>query len=311
MNTPDRMRTPDDQPGPLGVPGERVLVRAALALYPPAWRARYGDEVRALLAESGGGPRAAASLAWRAMPAWIFPPGHLYDRSARVRASLATVLVAWSMLAGLGLVFAQLVQFQGYRPPGHPIVHWAYLVFDAALALSALVVVVGGLPVWLLMMRRACRQRSWRDIAYLLLPAVAPAAYLLALLVTLRLVRGADGISPWWFPPVTLTGFVAAAIAAAGPALALRRMRPAGPALRLAAGAACLATATMAVAAIAITVAVISLSFWSPDFPGYHGSTGIGIYLTLVATAATITVVSASRGARSAFPATSPAPLDL
>ena len=41
--------------------------RMALALYPPSWRARYGDEVHALLQESGG-LRDVASLAWRALP---------------------------------------------------------------------------------------------------------------------------------------------------------------------------------------------------------------------------------------------------
>jgi hypothetical protein len=78
-----------------------VLSRAALALYPPSWRARYGDEAHALLDESGGGVRAAASVAWRAVPAWICPPAHLYDRPARMRASLSTGLMAWAMLTGL------------------------------------------------------------------------------------------------------------------------------------------------------------------------------------------------------------------
>ena len=45
------------------------LTRAALALYPPSWRARHGDEVVALLEDSGGGPAAVASVAWRALPA--------------------------------------------------------------------------------------------------------------------------------------------------------------------------------------------------------------------------------------------------
>jgi hypothetical protein len=89
------------------------LARAALALYPPSWRARYGDEVRALLDDSGGGLAAVASVAWRALPAWIWPPRHLHDRPARMRSSLATALLSWSMLAGLGLVFAQLTQLQG------------------------------------------------------------------------------------------------------------------------------------------------------------------------------------------------------
>jgi hypothetical protein len=79
------------------------LARLALALYPAAWRARYGDEVLGLLADSGCGARQIASLAWRAIPARISPPRHPYDRPARMRASLASVLVAWAMLAGFGL----------------------------------------------------------------------------------------------------------------------------------------------------------------------------------------------------------------
>ena len=103
-------------------PAAPLLARAALALYPPAWRARYGDEVRVLLEDSGGRPAAVASVAWRALPAWIWPPRHLHDRPARMRASLATGLVAWSLLTGLGLVFAQLTQFQGEKPSGHPVI---------------------------------------------------------------------------------------------------------------------------------------------------------------------------------------------
>ncbi|MGH3275265.1 MAG: hypothetical protein ACRDNZ_13200, partial [Streptosporangiaceae bacterium] len=82
-------------PGPSGVgaSGTRLpragrigpLTRAALSLYPPAWQARYGAEVRALLEESSGGLRAAASLAWRAVPAWLMPAGHLHDGPARMR----------------------------------------------------------------------------------------------------------------------------------------------------------------------------------------------------------------------------------
>jgi len=193
------------------------LSRAALALYPPSWRARYEDEVVALLDESGGGLAAVASIAWRAMPAWIWPPRHLHDRPARMRASLATALMAWSMLTGLGLVFAQLTQFQGYLVPGHPVVRWAYVIFDGGLAVSALAAAAGGLPLWLLMLRRAHRELRLRDAVYLLLPVAAPVVYLVTLIVTIHLVGGADGISPWWFLVVMLAGFAAAAVAAAGP----------------------------------------------------------------------------------------------
>ena len=281
-------------------PSGTLLTRAALALYPPSWRARYEDEVRALLDDSGGGLAAVASLAWRAGPAWICPP--LHDRPARMRSSLATALMAWSMLTGLGLVFAQLTQLQGFTAPGHPEVRWAYAVFDVSVALSVLVAGFGGLPLWLLMVRRAWRERRPRDMVYLLLPLIAPAGWLLALIVTIRLLNhGPNGFGPWWFLAVVLAGFAAAATAAAGPGLALRRLQPRGPALRLAAAAAGVAAAVMAVASVAIAVAVIGLCLWAHDFVGYHHGIVPGLYLALVAAATIVTTVSAARGSRAAL----------
>src|SRR5438034_5516071 len=213
-----------EHPPRLGRSMRPPLARAALALYPPSWRARYGDEVLALLDDSGGGPAATASLAWRALPAWFCPPRHLHDGPARMRASLATALMSWSMLAGLGLVFAQLTQLQGIMVPGHLQVRWAYAVFDVTLAISALVAGLGGLPLWLLMLRQARREQRIRDTVYLLLPVIAPVAYLAGLIVTVRLAGGANGVSQGWFGVITLAGFAAAAPAAAGPRLALRRL---------------------------------------------------------------------------------------
>jgi hypothetical protein len=287
--------------GPDGAPSGTLLARAALALYPPSWRARYADEVGALLDESGGGLAAVASLAWRAVPAWIWPFRQLHDRPARMRASVATTLMAWSMLVGLGLVFAQLTQLQGFRMPGHPVIGWAYAVFDGALAVSVLIAAAGGLPLWLLMFRRAHRELRPRDSAYLLLPLVAPAAYLLGLIIILGLSPHPHGVGTYEFLLVILAGFAAAATAAAGPGLALRRLAPRGPALRVAAVAAGLAAATMAVAAVAIVVAVAGLCLWAPDFAGYQDSVVPGCYLVLVVATATITSVSAARGTRAAL----------
>ena len=297
-STPPGSTPPGSTPG-AAPPGSTLLARAALALYPPSWRARYGDEVRALLDDSGGGLAAVASVAWRAAPAWICPP--LHDRPARMRSSLATALVAWSMLTGLGLVFAQLTQLQDFTAPGHPEVRWAYAVFDVSLALSALVAGFGGLPLWLLMLRRAWRERRPRDMVYLLLPLIAPAAYLAALIVTIKLLGRANGVGPWWFLVVVLAGFAVAATAAAGPGLALRRLQPRGPALRVAAAAAGVAAAVMAVAAVAIVVAVVGLCLWEHHFAGYHHGTIPGVYLALVVAATAVTTVSAARGTRAAL----------
>jgi hypothetical protein len=300
MNNPG-MSEPGMNNSGMSEPKATRLARVALALYPPSWRARYGDEVHALVQESGS-LRDVASLAWRALPAWIWPPAHLHDRPARMRASLSTGLLAWSFLTGLGLVFAQLTQFQGFHPAGHPIIKVSYLVFDAALALSIAAAGLGGLPLWLLMLRRAYREHRRRDVAYLLLPLIAPAAFLAGLTVTVRLVGGANGVSPWWFLVVTLVGFAAATLAAAGPGLAMRRLQPGGPALRLAATAGGVAAAAIVVAAAAIIAAVTGLCLWARGFAGYHHATVPGVYLALVVVAAAVTAVSAARGTRAALP---------
>jgi hypothetical protein len=299
MNNPG-MSEPGMNNSGMSEPKATRLARVALALYPPSWRARYGDEVHALVQESGS-LRDVASLAWRALPAWIWPPAHLHDRPARMRASLSTGLLAWSFLTGLGLVFAQLTQFQGFHPAGHPIIMVSYLVFDAALALSIAAAGLGGLPLWLLMLRRAYREHRRRDVAYLLLPLIAPAAFLAGLTVTVRLVGGANGVSPWWFLVVTLVGFAAAALAAAGPGLAMRRLQPGGPALRLAATAGGVAAAAIVVAAAAIIAAVTGLCLWARGFAGYHHATVPGVYLALVVVAAAVTAVSAARGTHAAL----------
>jgi hypothetical protein len=214
-----------------GSPGASMLARAALAAYPPAWRARYGDEVRALLEDSAG-PRTIASLAWHAIPAWIWPTRHLYDGPARMRASLATVLVAWTALAGLAAVFVQLTQgqpsLQHLTLARHSFIQWSYWVFDGAVGVSVLAVAVGGLPLWLQMMSGARREHRPRDLAYLLSPVVVPAVYLAANIVTVSLVRQPGGrpASPSAFPQVPSLIDVANAVFRTGTsALGVRRIR--------------------------------------------------------------------------------------
>ncbi|HCU91405.1 MAG TPA: hypothetical protein DHU96_01015 [Actinobacteria bacterium] len=300
-----------------------MLARAALGLYPAAWRARYGDEVRALLDDSGAGLRAAASLVWRAVPAWIWPARHLFDRPARMRASLATVLVAWAVLAGLAAVFLQLTQAQptlqdSVTGPGHLVIQWSYWVFDGAITISLLAVAVGGLPLWWLMMGRARSEHRTREMAYLLAPVVVPAVYLAAGVVTVSLVRrpgsvvGLPGLKPsapsvvdvangmvgaWWFLALIVLGFAAGGISAAGPGLALRRLRPAGPPVTRAARAAGLAVAAMVLAGAASIVAAVGLYQWAP---AYHQGWELGVYLPIVLLAAAVAIVSAGRGIRAA-----------
>jgi len=281
-------------------PGKARLARAALRLYPPAWRGRYGTEVLALLDDTGGGLRAALGLAWRAIPAWICPPRQLHDPEARMRASLGTVLAAGAMLAGVCLVFAQLTQLQGFRVHGSPVVAGSYAIFDVAMAVCALAAAAGGLPLWLVMLRRARREHRARETAYLMLPVVAPVAWLTTVATVARLLGGPDGVSPGVFFAVTLLGFGAAAASSAGPILAMQRLRPRGPAVQLAVRAAALATAAIVVAGVASATALTGLFLWARGFAGYHSGAVLGGYLAVVAALATTAAISARRGTRAA-----------
>jgi hypothetical protein len=279
-------------------PGRSALARAALLLYPPAWRARYGAEVTSLIEESGGGIAAAASLAWRALPAWIWPPRHLHDRDSRMRASLGTVLVAGALLGGVGLVFAQLTQFQGLRAQGSPVVSGSYALFDVAMAVAGLTAAAGGFPLWLLMLRRARREHRTRDTGYLLLPIAVPAAFAGVLAAVARIFGGPEGVSPRVFLAVTLLGFCAAVVSCAGPILAMQRLRPRGPAVRLAVRAAAVATAAIVAAGVASVTAVAGLCLRAPGFAGYHNGLVVGGYLAVVAVLAAAATVGARRAPR-------------
>jgi hypothetical protein len=299
--------------------GTGLLARASLGLYPPTWRARYGDEVRALLEDSGAGVLAAATLAWHAVPAWVCPSRHPYRRPERIRASLATVLMAWAMLAVLAGVFVQLTQAQesgqGLTLARHPVIQWSYWVFDGALIVSVLAVAVGGLPLWLRMFRDVRGARRRRDVAFLLAPAVVPACYLAVSAAIAGLVRQpgarvtpgqarpvvdlANGnLGPWWFLALVVLGFAAAAFCAAGPGLALRSLRPDGPAVTRATRAAGLAAAMMVLAGAASTIAAVGLYQWAPAYAGYHQSWPLAIYLPAVLLAAVTAMASATRGIR-------------
>ncbi len=273
-----------------------------LACYPPVWKARYRDEVEALLDEGGADARSVASLAAAGAGAWVRPPEHLFDAPSRVRSSLATVLAAWTALAGLALIFGQLAQDQGIRSmtPGHPLTVWAYQTYSIAAHLSVGVVVVGGGPLWLSMLRQAWRRRDRRHLVLLSAPLVVPVVFLVLLVLGARLVRhsGGGGIGSGWFFAFTLLGLIAGALVVTGPALAMKRLRPAGAALRLASLAATVAASTMGVAAAASVVDAAGLYLWAPPANGFTQTWFLSLYFPTVAAAAAVALISAARGAR-------------
>jgi hypothetical protein len=305
-----------------------VLMRLVARLTPRSLGREWLGEASSILFEAPVGARRAIARSYLAaapqviVVAWAGTlTGHRYDPPGRMRASLATVLAAWTVLAGLAAVFASFTQaqpwlLQNLTGPRHLVIQWSYWVFDAAAGASLLAVAVGGLPVWLVMLRQACRQRRRREIAWLLAPAVVPVVYLGVAGVILGPVRppGAapiqppfapagpsftglanNNIGPWW---LMVLGFAAGLMAAAGPGLALHSLRPRGPGVTLAARAAGLAVAAMGLACAASIVAAAGLHAWG--VAPYRQGWPFAVYLLLFLAVIAVAAAGATRGIRAA-----------
>ena len=303
-------------------------MRLAARLMPRPARREWLREASSILFEAPVGARRAIARSYLAAAPQVIATawagaltGHRYDPAARMRASLATVLAAWTVLAGLAAVFASFTQAQPWlllnlTGPRHLVIQWSYWVFDAAAGASLLAVAVGGLPVWLVMLGQACRQRCRRELAWLLAPAVVPIVYLGVAGVILGPVRSPGAapiqsplahaapsfaglannyIGPWW---LMVLGFAAGLMAAAGPGLALHRLRPRGAGVTLAARAAGLAVAAMGLACAASIVASAGLHAW--EVAPYRQGWPFAVYLLLFLAVIGIAGASATRGIRAA-----------
>jgi hypothetical protein len=301
-----------------------VLMRLAARLLPRSARREWLKEAASILFEAPVGARRAIGRSYLAAApqvitvAWAGAlTGHRYDPPGRMRASLATVLAAWTVLAGLAAVFASFTQTQPWllqdlSGPRHLVIQWSYWVFDAAAGASLLAVAAGGLPLWLVMLRQARHQRHWRATAWLLAPAVVPVVYLGVASAVLG-PRAAPiqppfasaplsfaglanhYIGPWW---LMVLGFAAGLMAAAGPGLALHRLRPSGPGVAVAARAAGLAIAAMGLAGAASIVAAAGLHAWG--VAPYRQGWPFAVFLLLFLTAVAVAGASAARGIRAA-----------
>jgi hypothetical protein len=123
-----------------------------LALYPLAWRRRYGAEMEALVEDSGASPRAVADLARGAVRAHLRPGSATVgtvDRGDRVRLGVSAVLLCWVLFAAAILAFAKTTEDPAFRAAAaaHPVLGGAHLALQVLAVLAASAFLLGAGPL--------------------------------------------------------------------------------------------------------------------------------------------------------------------
>jgi hypothetical protein len=135
---------------PRSAPGPTTL----LALYPGAWRRRYGDELDALIADMHADGR---DTGWRvradvlrAAAGERLRGGHRSEPSGRIRGGASLVLWAWAMFVLAGAIVAKTSEHWQRALDGHP-ASTAKVAFAGltGLAVTAAVLVTAGIALTL------------------------------------------------------------------------------------------------------------------------------------------------------------------
>jgi hypothetical protein len=234
-----------------------VTGRWLVLLYPPSWRARYGEEFRALLDDTGAGLRQIADVVPAAAAAWIRPPRHLHDREARLRTTVTVVLNAWSVMAAGAVLFAKTARDGAWHAPG-PAAGY-YTAYVVACCAAVLVLAAGTAPLACAILATARRDgQLHRALLLLSTPLTAPLAFLAAAAGVSAVAASPSGVGPHWFLALAALGTATSLTCAAGPATALTRTCPRGTSLPLAAITAATSTALLATATAAATLSQLT-----------------------------------------------------
>ena len=147
-----------------------------LRLYPPAWRARYQDELEAVLEQHAITMATIVDLLWGALDARLdpaFTSERMFRPMSRLRASAVALFCAYAAFTlGYGA-------FQRLADPAapfddaarlHPELGVAHSVFNWATELGLVALAAGGLPIVFDIALRAWRARNWRTLAFLAMP---------------------------------------------------------------------------------------------------------------------------------------------
>jgi hypothetical protein len=244
----------------------RRLAGLALALYPLAFRRRYGQEIRVLLDETSPGVLTVLDLLRGALAAHLHPPtglGSVVDVGDRLRASMSGVLACWVVFAAAGFGFYKTTEDYPYQTAGnsHALLGDAHVGIQVLAILASVAVLAGALPLSVLALHRARRKPSLRMLVSLPIVAVAVFAGLTGVLILVahsqhsQRPSTAGGVA---FIAWGLAGLACGAVCV----LASRRALFAMPVARgwLLAAFACGALVTAAMVAMTIATAIYTIA---------------------------------------------------
>ncbi len=140
----------------------RRLCVLALALYPRAWRVRYGAEMRALLDARGPSLPALFDVLMGALDAHLRPAGLTVPPPERMRGTLWVTVTCFGSLALLGAGFAKATEDVPFRAAGqaHPLLGDARAAVAALAGACVVVIVLAGGPIAYGVLRQAWRDRT-------------------------------------------------------------------------------------------------------------------------------------------------------
>ena len=164
------------------------LARLALALYPLAYRRRYGEEIEALVEDQGASPRAVVDLLRGAARAHLRPEPRLVgvlDPDDRVKLGLSSVLLGWVLFSVAGLAFYKTTEGDSFAGAGdaHGLLAAAYLAIQILALVATAAVVVGAVPLVVVALRQVRDRRAARRASCLALGCVTVFGLTIAALV--------------------------------------------------------------------------------------------------------------------------------
>lgn len=285
------------------------LTRLALALYPLAYRRRYGEEMAALVEDQGASPRAALDLARGAVRAHLRPEPAVtatVDRADRMRLGISAVFLCWILFAAAIFAFAKTTEDPEFRAAAsaHPVLGGAHLALQLFAVLASAALLLGAAPLVALALGQARRRPGVRRAVLLALGCIGVLVVATAAVV---LVANHDPAPSDGVRGALLAGWVGVGIACAlGCAVAARRglfvaALPDGV-LRLAAGCATVVAVSMLAIALATLLYLFGLVAAATDLAsmpnGPFGMPDVRLSLLLLVGVMVAAAVPAALGAR-------------